>query len=218
MPDNQQKQNQSNENELGNEIAIQYSYTLYDAIIKLRERGNLLQAYISDWEVLKAEFLGHYNRDHAAARSDYDTLLLDSHKLAALSILAVKKSKPLLRWDGFAWKRENRLNDVVAILLAADIMRNYRDYDFKACSSRYNEDVTGTSHTNAVTEFLSRFPFPNSVTPDRISPLDRLILVLNDLDMQREPIIHTIRHLAYDCYLLDAYHRGLLGHFLLASS
>ncbi len=83
----------------------------------------------------KERFLEHFNGDHDIARNEYQTRLLDAHKLAALSILAVKKALPLSVWYGGLWYRENAANDLVAIMLAQDIMLNYRIDDYKDSKS-----------------------------------------------------------------------------------
>lgn len=94
-------------------------------------------------------------------------------------------------------------------------MHNYREHEMHKVKARLRNSE---KQLWVMEQLKALFPFPNSVSDD-ISPVDRFIIILSriNVDGAMESLLEVILHLAYDCYLLDVYHRGLIGHFLLAS-
>ena len=167
---------------------------------------------IPNSDLLKSAFLEHFNlmRDSVANNyklvSEDEKILLDSHKLAALAILAVKKAEPVNVYIDGKLSYNNLYNEFVAARLAHAIMFNVRRHD-------YSE-----KHKNTINTFYNNFTYPNAISENKMTATDRFFKLLAHINMTDtlEVLMQNIRQLGYNCYLLDVYHRGLLGHLLLS--
>jgi hypothetical protein len=109
---------------------------------------------------------------------------LDSHKLAAIAIIAVVKTHPIREYRDGVLRDDNFVNETLALLLAHDIMLvvRRRDYTLKnpeGCAAIVD-------HT------LARAPFSGNIF-DELTPLHRLRLIIAHMDLDEEHFLQNVR-------------------------
>ncbi|MCL1807933.1 MAG: hypothetical protein FWG31_09560 [Oscillospiraceae bacterium] len=190
--------------EIGHEITFQFLLTSnkFFTVMKKDHPKILLLPKLRehhDWKAREKAFRDLFNHYHDKAREEFIGPLLCSHKLASLGALASLTATPMEEVRFGEYREDCFVNETIAILFAHDIMLNARVKDLCGNNSSLKEKAE---------KLLAQNPFPR-VIYDELTPLHRFRLLLANLNLSEDHLIQNVRQLAYICYQLDAYHRGI---------